>query len=99
MTNCQYNGPMPTLNVRLNRADANLVKQLRARGKSISDVVRGAIRAEVARERGEIALGSKALLAEMQRRFPTPSSGMGSRVVTTDRRQVQRFIREKLRSS
>jgi hypothetical protein len=83
---------MSLLNVRLSEDDANLVRELRRRGVSISEVVRGAIRARAAE--AVVPEDTDAILEEVFRRFPA----VGSRhaVDTTDRRALQRFIRRRL---
>lgn len=89
---------MRLLNVRLNDEDSRLVQQLRDRGVSISDLVRGAIRAEASRAPKREPLDVDAMLAEIQRQYPTPPGAKSRpRIDTTDRRAVQEFIRRKLR--
>jgi len=84
------------LNVRLTPEDEVLVARLKARGVSISDVMRRALRAEAA------ALSAKntdpdKLIAELQARFPTPRGASRRRVDTTDRHAVRALIQRKLR--
>ena len=88
---------MRLLNVRLDDDDARLVRRLRDRGISISTVVRNAIRAEAKNQLGA-APDVQALLQEMQTRFPEPpGTPPRPRIDTTDRRQVARAIRARLR--
>jgi len=89
---------MRLLNVRLDDDDARLVRLLRDRGISVSDVVRGALRAEAQRIRPRERLDVDELLAELDRTYPAPKgTARTARVDTTDRRAVQRFIRATLR--
>jgi hypothetical protein len=89
---------MRLLNVRIGDEDARLVRSLRDRGISISNVVRGAIRTEAGRMHAAGTLHPGALLDEMRDRFPTPRAATPeARVKSADRRQVQALIREKLR--
>jgi hypothetical protein len=86
------------LNVRLDDQDAQLVRRLRDRGVSISNLVRGAIRTEAKALATKAPPDAAALLAEIRRKFPTPAAApKGPRVDTTQRRQVQALVREKLR--
>lgn len=89
---------MGTLNVRLGEEDTRRVRELRNAGVSISEVVRSALRQEVARGRQRRVLDVDGLLAEMKARFPaTPLRRAAAlRIDTTDRRQVARAIRERL---
>jgi hypothetical protein len=89
---------MRLLNVRIGDEDARLVRNLRDRGISISNVVRGAIRTEAGRLHAADPPDSGALLAEMRDRYPTPRTAPATpRVKSADRKQVQALIREKLR--
>lgn len=88
---------MATLNVRLGEVDARLVRELKRRGISISNLVRGALRSEAERTSARGALDVDALSAEMINRYPTPESAGSRRVNAADRRQVQKAITEKLR--
>jgi hypothetical protein len=89
---------MRLLNVRLDDEDSRLVKQLRERGVSISDLVRGAIRAEARRAPKAQPLDVDALVAEIQRQYPTPPGAKKRRRIdTTNRREVAEFIRAKIR--
>jgi hypothetical protein len=88
---------MATLNVRLGEVDARLVRELKRRGVSISDLVRSALRSEAERTTTREALDVDALSAEMTRRYPTPAAATPRRVNATDRKQVRKSIAEKLR--
>jgi len=89
---------MRLLNVRLDDNDSRLVKRLRERGVSISDLVRGAIRAEARRAPQTGRLDVDALVAEIEKQYPTPPGAeKGGRIDTTNRREVQELIRRKLR--
>jgi Arc/MetJ-type ribon-helix-helix transcriptional regulator len=91
---------MPTLNVRLREEDARLVRELKASGVSISDVVRAAVRREAEQLRAPRDLDVTALLAEMKAIQPAPSTRRTRpRVDTTDRRAVARHIRGRLRGA
>jgi len=86
------------LNVRLDDQDAQLVRRLRDRGISISNLVRGAIRTEAKALATNAPLDTAALLAEIRRKFPTPAAAHDvPRVDSTRRKQVQALVREKLR--
>jgi len=84
------------LNVRLSPEDERLAKRLRARGLSISDIVRRALR-EAAADEDKIRVDPSELEAEMLRLYPTPSSGPNPRPDTLDRHAVRDDIRAKLR--
>ena len=89
---------MRLLNVRLDDDDSRLVRQLRERGVSISELVRGAIRAEARRASQTEPLDVDALVAEIQKQYPTPpGTKKRRRIDTTNRREVQEFIRRKVR--
>ena len=89
---------MRLLNVRIGDDDARLVRSLRDRGISISNVIRGAIRTEAERLRSAGVPDPSALLEEMRDRYPTPVGAPSERRVrSADRKQVQAAIREKLR--
>ena len=80
------------INVRLAAEDERLVRELQARGISISDVVRRALRAEAAAIE-PTAIDARGLIAE----FPAPSgSGRRRRPRTTDRRAVRKHIAARL---
>jgi post-segregation antitoxin (ccd killing protein) len=86
------------INVRLAAEDEQLVRELRARGVSISDVVRRALRAE-ARNTAPAAIDAEALIAEMLERFPTPTkTPRRKRPNATDRRAVREHIVAQLRA-
>jgi hypothetical protein len=89
---------MRLLNVRIAGEDERLVQDLRARGVSISNLVRSAIRAEAKQAQGAQARDPKAILAEMLLRFPTPAGPRrGKAASSSDRRHVKRIIRARLR--
>jgi len=89
---------MRLLNVRLDDNDSRLVQRLRERGVSISDLVRGAIRAEARRAPQTGPLDVDALVAEIEKQYPTPpGADKDHRIDTTNRREVQELIRRKLR--
>lgn len=85
------------LNVRLTPEDERAVAQLRARGVSISEIMRRALRAEVARNE-HIQVDAESLVAELQARFPTPSKPSSRRVDATDRDAVREHIKKRLRA-
>ena len=86
------------INVRLTAEDEPLVQELRARGVSISDVVRRALRAE-AKNGAPAPIDVDALMAEMLERFPEPAAaGRSKRPDTTDRRAVRAYIAKRLRA-
>ena len=84
------------LNVRLTPEDERLAKRLRARGLSISDIVRRALR-EAAADEDNVRVDPTELEAEMFRLYPTPPSGPSARPNTLDRHAVRQHIRAKLR--
>lgn len=84
------------LNVRLTPEDELLAKRLRARGLSISEIVRRALR-EAAASADNPRVEPAELEAEMLRRYPTPAAGPAPRPDTRDRRAVREHIRSKLR--
>jgi hypothetical protein len=89
---------MRLLNVRLDEQDAQLVRRLRERGVSISDLVRGALRTEAKALVSKVPPDTDALLAEIRRRFPRPAGAPDTPAVdSTKRKQVQALVREKLR--
>ncbi len=89
---------MKLVNVRLDDQDARVVARLRARGVSISEVVRRALRAEDQRERGAKE-GTTEILADMLARFPTPPGASRHGVSSLDRSGVRKLIRSKLLST
>jgi Arc/MetJ-type ribon-helix-helix transcriptional regulator len=84
---------MGFLNVRLSDEDAHLVRELKKRGVSISDVVRAAIRASAAH--AVVPEDTGAILKEMFHRFPETAKPPA--LDATDRHAVRRLIRRKLR--
>jgi Arc/MetJ-type ribon-helix-helix transcriptional regulator len=86
------------LNVRLSPEDERLAKSLRARGLSISDIVRRALREAAAKAEGA-RIEPAELEAEMLRRYPTPAGGPAGRPDTLDRGAIREHLRAKLRTS
>jgi negative regulator of replication initiation len=84
------------LNVRLDVEDANIARQLRARGVSISDVVRRALRNEAKKLAAE-PIDSSQLLDELLLRHPTPKGPAPARPSATDRVALRKHIASKLR--
>lgn len=84
------------LNVRLDPEDANVARQLRARGISISDVVRRALRNE-AKKLATEPIDSSQLLDELLSRYPTPPGSPKARPDATDRVALRKHIARKLR--
>jgi post-segregation antitoxin (ccd killing protein) len=98
-TNCIYSRAMASrlLNVRLAPEDERLAQELRARGVSISDVVRRAIRSEARRVKAE-PLAVDGLLEDIIARYPTPNAPARKRPDAADRRAVGAHIRARLRT-
>jgi Arc/MetJ-type ribon-helix-helix transcriptional regulator len=92
-----YSSRMKLVNVRLDEEDARAVSRLRAKGISLSDVVRRAVRAEDQRTTSKKGR-SEQIVAEALARFPTPRK-VPPRMSALDRRAVQRLIRSRLRRS
>jgi Arc/MetJ-type ribon-helix-helix transcriptional regulator len=88
---------MKLVNVRLDEEDARAVARLRAKGISLSDVVRRAVRAEDQRTCSK-ERQSEQIVAEALARFPTPRKAP-RQVSALDRRAVQQLIRSRLRRS
>lgn len=85
------------INVRLDPDDVLLARKLRARGISISDVVRRALRAE-ARKLDAEPVDVDSVLADMMRLYPTPPDFEEPALPDTrDRRAVREHIRAKLK--
>ena len=84
------------LNVRLDDEDANIARQLRARGVSISAVVRRALRNEAKKLAAE-PVDSSGLIDELLSRYPTPKGALPTRLSATDRKAVRERIADKLR--
>jgi Arc/MetJ-type ribon-helix-helix transcriptional regulator len=85
------------INVRLGPEDERVARQLRARGISISEVVRRALHAE-ARKAAELPTDTDSVLNEIMERYPTPSSGRRPRRPNTvDRHAVRKHIEQRLR--
>jgi Arc/MetJ-type ribon-helix-helix transcriptional regulator len=85
------------LNVRLSPEDERLAKQLRARGISLSEVVRHALR-DAAKRLDSAAIDPAEFEAEMLRLYPTPPGPSTPRPDTVDRKAVREYIRGKLRT-
>ena len=85
------------MNVRLDERDARAAARLRAKGISLSDVVRSALRAED--QRRSMRKDADEVVAQMMERFPTPEDATRSRVSPLDRQGVQKLIRSRLRTS
>jgi Arc/MetJ-type ribon-helix-helix transcriptional regulator len=83
------------LNVRLTPEDERLAKRLRARGLSLSEIVRRALR-EAAAEVDDVRLVPAELETEMFRLHPTPVAGPSNRPDALDRRAVRDHVRAKL---
>ena len=88
---------MKLVNVRLDDEDAQAAARLRAKGISLSDVVRRAVRAEDQRTATK-RRRSEEIVAEALVRFPTPAKAP-RRVSALDRRAIQRLVRSRLRRS
>jgi Arc/MetJ-type ribon-helix-helix transcriptional regulator len=88
---------MKLVNVRLDEEDARAVARLRAKGISLSDVVRRAVRAEDQRTTKKEGR-SEQIVAEALARFPTPRNAPLP-IAVLDRRAVQRLVRSRLRRS
>ena len=85
------------INVRLGPEDERVARQLRARGISISDVVRRALHAE-ARKAAESPADTDSVLNEIIERYPTPTRVRRSqRPNTLDRHAVRKHIEQRLR--
>lgn len=84
------------LNVRLAPEDGRLVQELRARGISISSVVRHAIRAEARKLRAE-PVEADELLRIVMERYPTPANPLRTEVDASNSRAVREHIRTRLR--
>ena len=89
---------MPLLNVRLDPEDARKARELRSAGVRMSSLVRGAIRAEYDRRigAGRGAQKPSTLILEILAALPDPPGMPARRLLTTDRRALQRHVRAKL---
>lgn len=96
---CIYSSGMSSrlFNVRLSPEDAQLVERLRARGISLSEVMRRAIRAE-AGELNDQPVDADALIGDLLTQFPTPAGAARRRPDATDRHAVRAHIRKRLRA-
>ncbi len=83
-------------NVRLGPEEQRFAKQLRARGISVSDVVRRALRSEASKLDAEAADAAR-VLEEIFSEHPTPEDAPKQGPCATDRRAVQEHIRKRLR--
>lgn len=97
-TTCLYSLGMGSrlLNVRLSPEDERLVERLRARGISISDLMRRALRSAAAQAAQE-PVDAGAVVDELIARFPTVPNASRARVEATDRRAVREHIVKRLR--
>lgn len=86
------------LNVRLTEEDERLVKQLRDRGVSMSELVRQALR-DAAGKVEQTAADPAELEAEMLRLYPTPRGAKVTRPDARNRQAVRDHIRRKLRKT
>jgi hypothetical protein len=87
------------INVRLRPEDERIARELRARGVSISDVVRRALHAE-ARKTADLPIDTDAVLSEIMERYPTPATEpRRKRPNTLDRNAVRKHIERRLRSA
>lgn len=87
---------MKLVNVRLGDRDARAVARLRAKGISISEVVRRALR-EAEQRASASEQRPEEVIAKMLERFPTPQRAPKRTVSALDRRAVQKLIRTRLR--
>ena len=87
---------MKLVNVRLSADDARLVADLRARGVSVSDVVRRAIRVEAKGASAKPADPAE-VLRELSARYPTPAGLRGRPAPASDARAARRLIRARLK--
>jgi hypothetical protein len=85
------------INVRLGPEDERVARKLRARGISISEIVRRALHAE-ARKTADLPTDTASVLDEIIERYPTPSSGLRrQRPNTLNRHAVREHIEQRLR--
>lgn len=87
---------MKLVNVRLDDEDARVIARLRAKGISLSDVVRRALRSADELTRRKVS--PEEAIAEMLAAFPTRSGGSARQVSAADRREVQKLVRSRLRA-
>ena len=85
------------LNVRLTPEDERIVARLKARGVSISALMRRALRAEdlLGRSRPPQA---EQLVVEILARYPTPADAGRQLTDATDRTAVRKHIQKRLRA-
>ena len=85
------------LNVRLSPADEQIVARLKARGISLSEVMRRALRAEETQATGQ-SVDPEALVADMLATYPTPKGARAGAIRATDRHAVRKHIQARLRA-
>ncbi len=85
------------INVRLTPEDERMVARLKARGVSISEVMRRALRAE-AGQPDERSVDSELLVADMLAAYPTPKNAPRRAVRASDRHAVRKHIQSRLRA-
>jgi hypothetical protein len=83
------------LNVRIGPEDERLARELRARGVSISALVRRALRMELQRMTAE-PVDTDQLLDDIIARHPAPPGDRRKPIDTTDRLAVRKQIRRRL---
>ena len=84
------------INVRLGPEDERAARKLRARGVSISKIVRQALHAEA--RKADLPIDTDRVLAEIMERYPTPSNRpRRERPSTVDRHAVRKHITRRLR--
>jgi hypothetical protein len=86
------------INVRLNDEDEAKLAALRAQGQEVSDLVRKAIRSEYERRKPakRTAVDAERIMRELDEKYPTPADAPRHGIDTTNRQEVQQFIREQL---
>ena len=85
------------LNVRLTEEDAQIVARLKARGVSMTALLRRALRTEDARA-SQQPIDTELLLSDILARYPTPPSEQArERPDATDRHAVKRYVQKRLR--
>jgi hypothetical protein len=90
---------MRLFNVRLSDDDSAKVMELRRKGVSFADLVREAVRTKyVRRRRAEKPKDIRAALEAIYAKYPDPPDLPPRPVNTLDRRAMQKYIAEKVRS-
>lgn len=84
------------LNVRLTPEDQRIVERLKARGVSISEIMRRALRTED-EQAAPTRVDPEALVAELQATHPTPAKAKRSAIDATDRHAVRKHVQARLR--